>query len=421
MVRSDTGGIGPLRDAICTSGSRDGTTHRIIEFNMLNRSTESPEPILIDRAAAAEMPSDESIREWARDKRAFISSVMSELPKERLAVAETVRREGLQAVMFEEFGGRDSDPQDAYLAEVEASDIFLGILGRTYGKPLKTRFSATHTEYLHAEKASLRVAMWTMDTPDREGPEQSFLDEVRTFHVVPPYRSLSDLQTQVAQRLRSIAAEDLAPWCKLGRIVFRASEVDDDGHHISVTARVKDGAVGRALEEARGDRWSRARDVRFTWSGRSKYVDVEKVRVTSTAARSQTFRIDLAKTDDREHGFQYSINGLSADDLTEMSLRIVLFGEPNILARQHMSFAVDIDDPLQPLRDNPVSEEIIRPLSELLISDVLVGGGRAERILHFKLGIPIRNRRSLSLRWEAPRRYVNDKTTIRELKGEVVV
>lgn len=306
-------------------------------------------------------------------------------------------------------------------SEVEASDIFIGILGRTYGKPLKTRYSATHTEYLHAEKNSLRVAMWTMDTPDREGPEQSFLDEVRTFHVVPPYRSLSDLTTQVAQRLRSIAAEDLATWCKLGRMVFRASEVDDDGHHIFVTAKVKDGAVGRALEDSRGDRWSSSKDVRFTWSGRSKQVNVEKVRVTSTATHSQTFRIELAKTDTREHGFEYSMNGLSADDLTEKALRIVLFGESNTLARQHMSFAVEIDDPLKPLRQTPVSEEIIRPVSELLVADVLVGGGRAERIFEFRLGIPIRDRRTLSFRWETPRRYANEKTIIREIKGEVVV
>jgi hypothetical protein len=115
------------------------------------------------------------------------------------------------------------------------------------------------------------------------------------------------------------------------------------------------------------------------------------------------------------------MNGLSADDLTEKALRIVLFGESNTLARQHMSFAVEIDDPLKPLRQTPVSEEIIRPVSELLVADVLVGGGRAERIFEFRLGIPIRDRRTLSFRWETPRRYANEKTIIREIKGEVVV
>jgi Domain of unknown function (DUF4062) len=383
---------------------------------------ENPEPLLIDRAAAAELPLPENIQEWALDKRVFISSVMSELAAERLAVAASVRKEGLAAVMFEEFGGRDADPQDAYLAEVDTADIFIGILGRTYGRPLKTRFSATHTEYLHAEKASLRIAMWAADTNEREGQEHSFLDEVRTFHVVPPYRSVSDLEIQVGQRLRSIAAEDLAPWCKLGQIVFRASEVDDHGHEIFVTAKVKDDAVGRALEATRGgDGWGSTKGIRFTWAGRSKPVDVDKVRVTSTSARSRTFRLKLSVTDRRDRDFEYSLNGLSADDLTDTALRIVLFGEQNPLARQHMGFAVELDDPFQALRDNPVSEEIIRPLSELFVADVLVGSGRAERLVAFKLGIPVRQRRSLSLQWETPRRHVNDKTTIRELKGEVAI
>jgi Domain of unknown function (DUF4062) len=389
---------------------------------MPRRPSENPEPLLIDRAAAAELPSAENIREWALDKRVFISSVMSELAAERLAVAASIRKEGLTAVMFEEFGGRDADPQDAYLAEVDSADIFIGILGRTYGKPLKTRFSATHTEYLHAEKASLRIAMWTAETNEREGPEQSFLDEVRTFHVVPPYRSVPDLDTQVGQRLRSIAAEDLAPWCKLGQTVFRASEVDDHGDHIYVTAKIKDDAVGRALEGTRsGDGWSSAKGLRFTWSGRSKQVDVDKVRVTSTSARSRTFRIELSVTDRRDRALEYSFNGLSADDLTDTALRIVLFGEQNPLTRQHMGFAAEIDDPLQALRENPVSEEIIRPLSELFVADVLVGSGRAERVVAFKLGIPVRQRRSLFLQWETPRRYVNDKITIRELKGEILI
>jgi hypothetical protein len=187
------------------------------------RKSDQYEQLLIDRAAAAELPSADAVREWARDKRAFISSVMTELAEERRAVSAGVRAVGLRAVMFEEFGGRDADPGGAYLAEVEGSDIYIGILGRRYGTPLKTRFSATHTEYLHAEKYALRIAVWTSAATDREGHEQSFLEEVRTFHVVPSFRTIADLQRQVEERMGAIAAEDLAPWCKLGNVVFRSS------------------------------------------------------------------------------------------------------------------------------------------------------------------------------------------------------
>lgn len=103
---------------------------------MRNRSETDQAPLVIDRAAAAEIPSPEAVREWAHGRRAFISSVMSELPKERQGAAAAARAVGLAPVMFEQFGGRDADPEDAYLSEVETSDIYLGILGRRYGKPL---------------------------------------------------------------------------------------------------------------------------------------------------------------------------------------------------------------------------------------------------------------------------------------------
>src|SRR5258708_21172203 len=126
--------------------------------------------------------------------------------------------------MFEEFGGRDADPEEAYLAEVEASDNYIGTMGRRYGKPLKSRFSGTHVEYLHAEKHALRMAVWTSSAPEREGHEQSFLDEVRTFHVVPAFGTADDLQRQVEDRRRGIAAADPAPWCKLGDVGVPAVE-----------------------------------------------------------------------------------------------------------------------------------------------------------------------------------------------------
>lgn len=384
------------------------------------RRSDQSAPLLIDRAAAAELPSPDGVREWAREKRAFISSVMTELAAERQAAAAGVRAVGLRAIMFEEFGGRDADPEEAYLAEVEGSDIYIGILGARYGKPLKSRFSATHAEYLHAEKHALRMAVWKSEAPDREGHEQSFLDEVRTFYVAPEFRTVTDLQRQVEDRLRAIAAEDLAPWCKLGNIVFRAMEVEDHGASIHVTARVKDDVVARALEEARGDRFNRGTTAQFTWSGRSKYVKVAGVQATTTSARSKMFRLDLEiQEPPQDHFLEMSIGGKTPADLTESALRTALFRERNPLADQHMEFAAEIDDPFGSLRENPVSEEIIRPISELLVTDILVGTGRARSIRRFRLGVPIRGRRRLTLAWETPSRYSNEAATVRSISGEV--
>jgi hypothetical protein len=362
------------------------------------------------------------VREWAREKRAFVSSVMSELAEERQAVAAGVRGVGLRAVLFEEFGGRDADPEEAYLAEVEGSDIYVGIMGRRYGKPLKTRFSATHSEYLHAEKHTLRIAVWTTAAADREGHEQAFLDEIRTFHVVPEFRTVAELQRQVEERMRAIAAEDLAPWCKLGSAVFRAIEVEDRGDVINVTARVKDNTVAQALEAARGDQWNRGMKAQFTGPGRSKYVKVSEVHVTTTSAKSKMFRLKLEVEEAPQDSFsEVSFAGKTPDDLIEIALRTVLFGEPNPLSGQHMDFMTKIDDPLQPLRESPVSEEIIRPVAELLLTDLLVGSGRASGIRTFRLGVAIRGRRNLTLTWETPKRYSNQSVVVRSINGEVKI
>lgn len=63
------------------------------------------------RAAAAEVPAQQAVREWATELRAFTSTVMDELPAERRAAADAVRAVGETPVMFEEFGGRDAHPK----------------------------------------------------------------------------------------------------------------------------------------------------------------------------------------------------------------------------------------------------------------------------------------------------------------------
>lgn len=55
----------------------------------------------------------------ARETR-LISSVMGELTAERQAAAAGVRGVGLRAVIFEEFGGRDADPEEAILRKLKA-------------------------------------------------------------------------------------------------------------------------------------------------------------------------------------------------------------------------------------------------------------------------------------------------------------
>lgn len=376
--------------------------------------------LLIDRAAAADVPRDEAVREWARDKRVFISSVIAELCDERAAVARGVRSLGARPVMFEEFGGRDADPLDAYLGEIETSQIYVGILGRRYGTPLPTRFSATHTEFRHAELHGLRIAVWTVDTQQREGPQQSFLDEARAFYVVPAFRSPADLQEQVNRRLRDIAAEDLAPWSKLGSIVFRATEVSHSGNEITVTARIQSDDIADALEAMAPGNIGTGEEHRFTWAGRCRQVRVDNVRSTTTTARSKLLHLQLEVVEShRDPMFEVAFDGMTPADLTDAAIRNALFGEPNPLSRQHMDFLAEMCDPLQPLRDARVPDEIIRSLAEVMIVDELVGSGRAARVSNLRLGASVGGLRRLELVWEPPRAYSNERRQRKRLGGRV--
>ena len=121
----------------------------------------------------------------------------------------------------------------------------------------------------------------------------------------------------------------------------------------------------------------------------------------------------------RDYNLEMSVGNLTPGDLTEAALKTALFGAPNPLARQHMDFFAEIDDPLQPLRDAKVSDEIVRPLAELLITDALVGSGRASRVTEFNLGASVRGMRRLSLSWEALRRYTNERPPTKTISGDV--
>lgn len=67
-----------------------------------------------------------------------------------------------------------------------------------------------HTEYNDAEAQGGRLCVYPLDVPDRDGREESFLNEVWQFHTAPLVHA-SDLPTSVTKRLRRIAAEELSP------------------------------------------------------------------------------------------------------------------------------------------------------------------------------------------------------------------
>jgi Domain of unknown function (DUF4062) len=138
----------------------------------------------VDTSGTAPRPDPHSLAAWAGDQRIFISSVMADdMAPLRTRLVDVMESLGAEPVWFEAFGGRDDDAEVAYLSEVDSSSVYLGILGRTYGRLDKaTRMSATHAEYRRAEQQGLGVSVWVSGDEDVQADQKAFIDEVRTFH-----------------------------------------------------------------------------------------------------------------------------------------------------------------------------------------------------------------------------------------------
>jgi hypothetical protein len=107
--------------------------------------------------------------------------------------------------------GRDADPEESYLAGVDTSSIYIGVLNEQYGRLLATGFSATQAEYLRARDGGKRVAVYgAIDAPGREGHLNRFIERIHTFVTTESYRDPADLDRRVRRRLHELAGEALS-------------------------------------------------------------------------------------------------------------------------------------------------------------------------------------------------------------------
>ncbi len=356
----------------------------------------------IDAAAAAAKLTAVEIRSWAAEQRVFISSVMGTLAAHRGATAEAIKGVGAEPIWFEDFGGRDDDPQSAYLSEVDRSTIYLGILGREYGRMLPSRKSATHEEYRRAEAAGLRISAWVHADEDFQGDQLGFVEEIRLFHVTGRYSSADELAERVAARLTHMAEEDVSPWCKLGDTVFRARRIIDSGGRLTVHATIAGPTVAAAVEGLRPSALLGGRDTRITFAGRSYAVRVKSLTATVKTGRATDIEIMLQRARDLEPlGLTASVNlggkTYSGDELLEIDLRRALFGEKP--PRTLLSMGSSLGKPLAQLPTGRLSVELHTALVRLLITEALIGSGRAVRVTRLDVSPPGPSGRRVRLEW----------------------
>lgn len=124
--------------------------------------------------------------------RIFVSSVQHELENERVAVAELISTDSFlsrhcEAVLFEYLPASTEPVEQGYLAELDASDVYVGIIGFEYGTIGPDGLSAMHREYNRAEQRRIPVFVFIKGPADR--------DKDRSAEMKPLFARVRDPRT----------------------------------------------------------------------------------------------------------------------------------------------------------------------------------------------------------------------------------
>ncbi len=135
--------------------------------------------------------------------RLFISSVQKEFARERKALAEYIRKDAIlgrffEVFLFEEVPAQERTAGEVYLKAVDGCDIYLGILGRTYGNTDSEGISATEREYNRAvRRHKARMCFVLRSDKPAEARQAAFIERVGKDVVRKKFQGYDDLRTGV--------------------------------------------------------------------------------------------------------------------------------------------------------------------------------------------------------------------------------
>lgn len=297
---------------------------------------------LIVERGAAPVPLDEpAFRHWMAGRPVFVSSVMDpEMTADRAAVRAWLTRWGAVPVMWETLAPRDERAERAYLEGVDRSHVVILLTGTSYGVADRSGYSPTHQEVNRAgetHKPRLLFTRAAVNEEARDGKLNRLLRELYREVSGATYADTADLEGQLERQCRELAAREESLWLKLGPLVFpgQVHQRRTGGSAVyTVGARVRDGAVRRALGELGG--FGRLRADRLTWTTETRAVAVDTVESATVRASESTVTVTCSQAEDRHGGgfggMQVSIGGAGgrsygpADQAVEWA-REALFGE----------------------------------------------------------------------------------------------
>jgi ATP-dependent DNA helicase RecG len=119
-----------------------------------------------------------------RKYKVFISSVQDEFRDERISLEQYLRNDVLLKLYFEPFlferiSATSHSPETVYLENIGEADVYIGLMGKTYGFEDKDGISATENEYIEARRKGLSCWIYILKTIDnRHAKEERFIKRV---------------------------------------------------------------------------------------------------------------------------------------------------------------------------------------------------------------------------------------------------
>jgi len=303
--------------------------------------------LLIDTIARPQPLAEERFREWVAGKGIFISSRRdAEMNPVREAARQYLYEIGAHPIMWEEMTPRDEASEQAYLNGVEQSDIFVLLVGKSYGIADSTGYSPIHKEANQATKRQIPRLIFMLEgiqDSERDGRLNDWLFSLYKEVSVASF-STHSFVSQLDARLREMAARSYRFWIKLGNLVFPGLVKSESipsrgGNHFTVTARVTQGSVRHALL-CLSESYSSAKAYinRITWSDQSFPIQVDSVSTDSKFTTENLVRIECT-TPQNFHGYSGDTsrmisvgggvrgNSLGPADLAYIWATLAIFGK----------------------------------------------------------------------------------------------
>lgn len=364
----------------------------------------SEAPLMLDRQSVTVQPDRASLRVWGATQRIFVSSLITDMPKERLAARRAIEEIGALPIMFEfDLGAQDVPADRAYLDGVRESGIYVGLFGPRYGVRLSSGRSATHDELAEAERLGLRLCVYThgLGSSDTDREQSDVVDGLRNLYTTSSFDSPEDLEGRLTQRLTNLAAEQIMPWVRVGNVLLRAEEIRTAAETITIKASVYDRRILSELSTLQ----ERRETVPFATHFDASDAQIVSMDLKVISAAFAEISMVLHRRQVQSSGIgRMSVNGRGPDDIVRDQLSDAIFGT-DLSSRDNFLGLRMTDSPLSGVADLDVPERALRPVSQLLITEYLLRNGHASSVEPLVLGPARAGSRSLRLTWNPPRTF----------------